>query len=238
MSNSMYSLILSDEVVAAVDKAAYMRGTNRSNMINQILAEYLSLVTPEQRVKQIFDRMTALLGIPEGEAEVVHRNTGYGSGQDNFKIMLTPSDSIMSLRSALAYKYNPTVRYSIELYREMGPAVGELRVSMRTQNSLLIEYVTDFFRLWTRIEEAHIGMQSCSIENGRYSRKFSLPERADKNGEKGTDSEYLGELIAEYISMFDAALKLYFKNLDDPMRIIPEISAMQRCYTEKNRGSI
>ena len=52
MKKSMYSLMLADEVVKAVDELAAEQGTNRSNMINQILAERLELVTPEKHVGQ------------------------------------------------------------------------------------------------------------------------------------------------------------------------------------------
>ena len=44
---SMYSIMLMDSVVEAVDRAAYLNGTNRSNLINQILAEHLGVETPE-----------------------------------------------------------------------------------------------------------------------------------------------------------------------------------------------
>ena len=37
VSKSVYSLVLSDDVVAAVDRAAYGLGTSRSNLINQLL---------------------------------------------------------------------------------------------------------------------------------------------------------------------------------------------------------
>ena len=41
MKKSVYSLVLSDDVVAAVDRTAYQQGVSRSAMINQILAEYV-----------------------------------------------------------------------------------------------------------------------------------------------------------------------------------------------------
>ena len=53
MSKSVYSLVLSDDVVAQIDCAAYALGTSRSNLINQVLAEYVSLITPEKRRKDI-----------------------------------------------------------------------------------------------------------------------------------------------------------------------------------------
>ena len=54
MSRSVYSLVLSDDVIRAVDRAAYAMNTSRSNLINQILAEYVSYTTPEKRMKDIF----------------------------------------------------------------------------------------------------------------------------------------------------------------------------------------
>ena len=37
--------------------------------------------------------------------------------QNAFQIQFQPSDAILSVRTALAYKYKPTVRYSVELFR-------------------------------------------------------------------------------------------------------------------------
>ena len=62
MSKSVYSLVLSDDVVAQIDRAAYALGTSRSNLINQVLAEYVSLITPEKRRKDIFDSLVSVLG--------------------------------------------------------------------------------------------------------------------------------------------------------------------------------
>ena len=52
MSKSVYSLVLSDEVVREVDLEAYRHGLSRSAMINQILAEAVSYVTPEKRMRE------------------------------------------------------------------------------------------------------------------------------------------------------------------------------------------
>lgn len=45
MKKTVYSLVLSENVVAEIDRLAYHKGTNRSNMINQIIAEYVSYTT-------------------------------------------------------------------------------------------------------------------------------------------------------------------------------------------------
>ena len=61
MQKNVYSIVLNEDVVEAVDHLAYREGTSRSNMINRILAEYLSLSTPEQQIRDIFSALHANL---------------------------------------------------------------------------------------------------------------------------------------------------------------------------------
>ena len=60
MKKSVYSLVLSDDVVEAVDRAAYQNGLSRSAMVNQILADYVSYTTPEKRMREIFSQVERL----------------------------------------------------------------------------------------------------------------------------------------------------------------------------------
>ena len=61
MQKSIYSLVLMDDVIAAVDKEAYRLNTSRSNLINQILAEHLACVTPEMKMQEIFNSISDML---------------------------------------------------------------------------------------------------------------------------------------------------------------------------------
>ena len=54
MNRSVYSLVLMDDVIHRIDELAYAMHTSRSNLINQILAEKLQMVTPEMRYQDIF----------------------------------------------------------------------------------------------------------------------------------------------------------------------------------------
>lgn len=202
MKKSVYSLVLSDDVVAAVDRAAYQQGVSRSAMINQILAEYVSYTTPEQRMREIFAQAERLLS---GEV---------------FQSLVQPSDSMMSLRSALAYKYNPNVRYSVELYPNR-PGQGELRVSLRSQNSALILYLGQFFRLWAKIEQAYIGGSDCVIEDGKYLRRLTLPARLSEREQ--------GAVLAGYIRAMERGLGAFFNSLEDPRQAA---AAVERAYQE------
>ena len=61
MKKSVYSLVLIDDLVEQLDHAAYARGLSRSGMINEILADYLSVVTPERQIQQTLDTARDLL---------------------------------------------------------------------------------------------------------------------------------------------------------------------------------
>ena len=50
-----------------------------------------------------------------------------------------------------------TLRYAVELYRAPRPAIGELRVSARTQSQGLLESLTGFYQLWIQLETHYIG---------------------------------------------------------------------------------
>ena len=117
MKKTLYSLMLSDEVVAEVDRLAHRLGTNRSNLINQILAEHVDLVTPERRINDVFSAIEQLL---TPSRELVP--------------FVSPNALTMSLKSSLEYKYRPTVKYEVELYRGDSDSLGELTVfSARSQ---------------------------------------------------------------------------------------------------------
>ena len=211
MNKSVYSLVLTDAVVSEIDRLAYENGTSRSNMINQILADYVSYDTPEKRMREIFSEVERLL-----------------TAGSNFQVMLQPSESMFSLRSALAYKYNPTVRYSVELNRGGGAGLGELRVSVRSQNSTLRLYMLQFFKLWTRLEQSMIGSVECAMMEDKYVRRLN----ASNTAEHGNIT--VGEGIASYIRLFDTALKVFFADLNHPQESLLRMEALYRDYLKSN----
>lgn len=188
MKRSVYSLVLSDEVIEAIDNMAYSLGTSRSNLINQILAEKVSLVTPEKRMNSIFSQIERLMF------------------EDCYQIQERQSDSLMYIRSSIKYKYRPTVKYSVELFRNSNDGIGQFRVIFRTQNQILLQLVYQFFNLWAKIESKSLEQDiKYSIEPTKYTRIFKyIP--------KGVNT---ANAISEYIHTFDMALKQYFNNQKD-----------------------
>lgn len=202
MAKSLYSLILSDEVVARIDRLALRNGTNRSALVNSILAEYTAMTTPEKRIDSVF---RTLEGILSSEGELVP--------------FFTPNRTSMSLKSSLEYKYRPTIRYEVQLYREPGNTIGELTVSFRTQSRGLLEATESFFMFWKRLEEAYLSRlcpQSCpayAMQDGRLVRSLSL----HKNLDCSPDS--LASAISAYVRLFDSQLKGYISGNLSPAQI-------------------
>lgn len=217
MKKSVYSLVLSDEVVEAVDRLAYSMHTSRSALINGILADAVSYTTPEKRISEIFGAIGQMM-------------------DGGFLVQEQPSDAMLSIRSALKYKYKPVIRYSLELYRSFEKTIGQLRVSFRTQSERLKSDLTEFLGLWAELENKHIvrffpeGI-SYTIEDGRFSRTFRLPPEREHQ----TDEE-LARAIAGYIKMFDEILKIYFANIEN-RRIAAELS-VERYYDYLKNGII
>ena len=192
MNKSMYSIMLSDSVIKAVDKAAYLKGTNRSNLINQILAAHLGVETPEKKAADILSLLMERL-----------------SQNGQLTVMKEPSDFMLSLKSPLNYKYRPTVKYSVELYRTPEGNFGELRVSFRTQSGELLQRLDGFFRLWMLMEKHYIvkyfpkNAIEYEIGEGRFKRTFPVGDHDLKDG------GILSGAICRYVEGFDAALKEY-----------------------------
>ncbi len=209
MKKNVYSLVLSEGVVNAVDALAYREGTNRSALINRILAEYLSYTTPEMRIHDIFESIGTLF-----EASAFR--------------LAAPSETALSMRSSLAYKYNPSVRYHLELYRS-GEALGALRVSLRTQNAALLLAAMRFYALFASIEEKYIGTTRYQIEDGKFLRVFFI--RANNRGlEAMLSAQDVGRMIARYIETFDKALKAYFSAMENTALATQLVEGIYRAY--------
>ena len=201
MKKTLYSLMLNDEVVREVDALAHRMGTNRSNLINQILAEYVNYTTPERRINNVLSTIQQLM-----------------SPSRDFVPFFAPNTYSMSLKSSLEYKYRPTVKYEVELYRAGGDSIGELTVIFRTQSAQLLQSMTQFFRLWKQIEDAHLsGVEpDYALYDGKFVRTLSLPPDHDYT------SEEIARAISDYVQLFDRLMKAYLAGKYTP----PEIEAL------------
>lgn len=215
MDKSLYSLILMDEVVAAIDRIALRENMSRSALVNRILAEYASLVTPEQRVDRVFRALEEMLS---DDRELIP--------------FASPRQMTMAVKSSLAYKYRPTIRYEVQLFRVPDGALGELSVLFRTQSQELLTAMTAFFRFWMRLEQTCVAHRYPSairyeLEDGRFTRSLAAPIGCDY------DSEEFGRAISDYVRMFDTLLKKFIGGTP-----FDELERQYRVYCEQGIGLI
>ena len=188
MSKTLYSLLLDEEVVRAVDGLAHRSGLSRSALVNRILAERLELNTPEAKIAEVFRAMEALIS---PDPELVPR--------------FVPNAQSISLKSALDYKYRPTVKYEVQLYRTGEETIGELNVLFRTQSAELLGLMSGFFRLWAELEGAYLAPRlgfrlPCALYDGKFVRGIARPAR-------DCTSDELAAAISDYVRLFDKIMK-------------------------------
>ena len=203
-----------DDVVEAIDRLAYERNTNRSNLINQILAENVNFVTPEMRMRDIFTELENILS------------------ESCYQILDRSSDSMFALRSPIRYKYRPMINYTIELFREPKDIVGRLKVSFRTSSRNFTDAVENFFIRWIRMEndclsEVHPEGVPSDFENAKYIRGFL--KVSDENELTEND---IAVAIGEYIKVLDKCIKFYFEHLEDEELIEKMIHTSYKEYLE------
>ena len=78
----------------------------------------------------------------------------------------------------------------------------------RPESAELIAALTDFFRLWARIENACLapalgGTITCSLYDGRFVRPLAMPRGHARSAED------IAGAISAYVQLFDRLLKGY-----------------------------
>ena len=215
MKKSVYSLVLMDEVVEAIDELAYSMNTSRSNLINQILAERVSFVTPEMRMREIFSQIEQLM-------------------DSRFQLLEQPSEAMMTVKSPLKFKYKPTIKYSVELFRSFEGCVGRLKISFRTQSSQLINAIGDFFNAWRKTEDKYLsevfrGGVPWEANYVNFSRDFYAPDHT------GLSDRQIAEAIGSYINLIDECIKIYFDDIENPKASMEKI---EKKYCDRLKRSI
>ena len=178
MAKSIYSLVLDDDLVALLDRMANKCGKSRSAVANDILARELSYETPEMRIHSILDSMHGLLSLC-----------------DDFGVNM--QDSSLSLRSVLSYRYNPTIRYTLEVQDDM----CILRVNVRSRAEQFMYMYELFMDVWLNLERQNQRADACFYSAGKFTRQL-MPKTSDMNAYSAA--------ISEYVQGFDSALKQFF----------------------------
>ncbi len=182
MSKSVYSMVLSDEVIGLIDNLALKSGKSRSTLVNEILASYVGYSTSKQRIEEILNFVT--------EAFEPHRRMRVERRQQ----------STIDFLSAINYKYNPRVTYSVELFTE-DEYSGYLKIALRTTSQALLTVINDFFNSFIRLERKYLGDVEYAVVDGKLVRKLNFKER-------NTTSE-IALKLTDYVNNIDKLINAY-----------------------------
>lgn len=188
--------MLNNEIIAEIDRLAEIESTNRSNLINSILANYTNLTTPEQKINSIYENIE-----------------NFFNKFSNFESLLEPNDSSLSIKASLTYKYKPTVKYDIQIYKSfLNDTIGELRIMFRTQYRPLLETLYSFFEIFTAIEKKYLETYfpdryyGYKFDNTKFTRYFM------SNTHNLNNDENLASLIGQYVKCIDTILNKYINH--------------------------
>lgn len=211
MSKSLYSLILNDEVVSMVDKMARVNGVSRSSMIEKILANAVSYETPEIRANNIFDEIERLF-----------------SKSATMRYLESQSQYIGTIVGALDYRYNPAIKYNVELFPN-SDKLGQLKVTLRTQNGMLLDLMSDFYNFYIYLEKTYYNKSATYLfEQNKFIRLFDFPNTV-------VTTKQLAELLTIYVKDFDELLNVYFNNLTNDTSVFKKV---ERRFIELKNNAI
>ncbi|MBC3797027.1 hypothetical protein [Acetobacterium tundrae] len=193
MKKSVYSLMLFDEIVEKIDQIAYTKNTNRSQLINDMLAERIGMVTPEQKIQKILEQLDE-------------------NFSDTLSVSQINKNSSIQFGKSLKYKYRPKVRYSYEFISSERGKYAVLKISSRTKSENLNDHFDEFFKLIMNIEKEKDENYTDLLEhqtNHKFVREFKV------DGELSQDIETVTDNLTRYLKMIDRAMNTYFSNIDE-----------------------
>lgn len=202
MKKSVYSLMLFDEIVEQIDELAYENKTNRSQLINDILADYIGMETPEQKIQTVLENLDQNVSGVLSVSQISKNNS-------------------IRFGKSLKYKYRPKIRYCYEFKNDGGRKYAVLKISSRTTNEDLNQHFSDFFDHINTIERAH-NQQDC--DDGGVGSQHKFVRAFKNNGAVSRDVTTLTDFLTRYLLMIDSAMNAYFfvdgegdidKRLDD-----------------------
>ncbi len=196
MSKSVYSLMIFDEIVEQIDQRASKNNQNRSQVINEILADHLGLITPEQKIQKILTYLSENLS-------------------DTLNVNGLNKNSSIHFDKNLDYKYHPKVQFTYEFTGTGDDKFAVLKISSRTKNDKLNKLFNQFFNKIVELEHRncfYLGTNPKNESKHKFVREFRIEGSVSKNINE------VAKFLLDYLMMVDEAMNLFFndqsENLD------------------------
>lgn len=150
MTKNIYSLLLSENSVRAIDKIAAKRNMSRSAVIDEILSRYTGTENSDNFFREIWSETESLF-----------------SRAETMKFVNNAQTNMAQVITSLPYKYNPKVRYTLELSDEPD-VLCYVTLNTRTQNPLLSAVFGTFYARLAQLEDKYLDNVSAKMLDGKY----------------------------------------------------------------------
>lgn len=216
MSKQVYSFVLSNQVVDKIDREAVVRGSNRSQIINDILCQHFGVLTPDLKMNRVMDLMIA-----------------HFKGLETLQMVSATHGNTLQLRTTVAYKYKPKLKYVVEMSGKENSVLANLKIYSRTTSEPFLQCLVMFFGYISEFEEslaAQIALRQVSstgyvFEDNKFLKSFECDWTKIDVG-----AEAIAAYLSSYIEFLDEAIKMYFNYYGDWKYIDQQVLALYKKY--------
>lgn len=216
MSKQIYSLVLSDQVIEKIDREALIKGSNRSQIINDLLCQNLGIWTPDLKMNRVMDLMTETL------REI-----------ETMQMVSASHGNTIQLRTSVAYKYNPKLKYVVEMSGKAHPTMAVLKIYSRTTSELFLQALVMFFGYLNDFEErieASINLREVVSKGYLFEEKRFVKEIQCDWVTKDVEAEAIAIYLSNYIQFLDESIKMYFNAYGNWQFIDQQMNALYKKY--------
>ncbi len=216
MSKQIYSLVLSDQVIEKVDREAVIKGSNRSQIINDMLCQTFGIWTPDLKMNRVMDLMSETLRDIE-----------------TMQMVSASHGNTLQLRTTVAYKYNPKLKYVVEMSGKSHPTMAVLKIYSRTTSELFLQSLVMFFGYLNDFEEqtkASINFRQVISEGYAFDEKRFVKEIQCDWTTKDVEAEAIARYLSNYILFLDESIKMYFNASGNWQFIDQQMGALYKKY--------
>lgn len=216
LSKQIYSLVLSDQVIEKIDREALIKGSNRSQIINDMLCQSLGIWTPDLKMNRVMDLMSEAL------REV-----------ETMQMVSASRGNTLQIRTSVAYKYNPKLKYVIEMSGKGHPTMAILKIYSRTTSELFLQALVMFFGYLNDFEErikANINLREVSSKGYVFDERRFVKEIQCDWITKDVEAEAIASYLSNYVQFLDESIKMYFNAFGDWQLIDQQMNALYKKY--------
>lgn len=216
MGKNVCSLVLSEEIIQKVDREALLKNTSRSQVIHDILCEHYHITTPSLKMFRVMELLSSAL-----------------SSLETLDLVSSTPGSTLQIKTTVPYKYNPTLKYVIDLSGKDSEQLAVLKIYSRTVSGPFLQSLLMFFNFLTDFEESihqtighrPINSSGYAFEDNKFTRSFAC-----KWTEKGLDPEIISRYLTNYIQYVDESMKSYFDSKGNWKLIDQNMKAIYKKY--------